>query len=275
MPTPSLRHKLDGDARAWVGALQIVDQLLQILDRVYVVMRRRRDKPHAGGGMPRARNGFRDLVAGKLASLARLGTLRHLDLELIRVGKVVGGDTKSTRCNLLDGRAHGSRHWACSTALRVLATLTSVGLAAQTVHGDGQGRVRLHGDGAVRHGTREEASNNLGPGLDLVDGDGGAFFESKFEHAAEGAVLDLLILGHGVCLVGFVVLGSDCILDVGDADGVVDVSLAAITPMVLARLGKTRDRDGCRGMGSHSRGSAKHPGRSARMSYLECGWQYP
>jgi deoxycytidylate deaminase len=30
----SLRDELDGDAGAWVGALQIVDQLLEILDRV-------------------------------------------------------------------------------------------------------------------------------------------------------------------------------------------------------------------------------------------------
>src|SRR3712207_7216685 len=45
-------------------------------------------------------------------------------------------------------------------ALRVLAALTGVGLAAQLVHGDGEGLVRLLGDGAVRHGDRKSTRLN-------------------------------------------------------------------------------------------------------------------
>ena len=42
-----LGHQLDRDARGRVGAAQVVDQLLEVLDRVDVVVRRRRDQAHA------------------------------------------------------------------------------------------------------------------------------------------------------------------------------------------------------------------------------------
>src|ERR1017187_1027564 len=66
--------------------LQIVDELRQILDGVDVVVRRRRDRAHAGDGAARPRDGISDLVAGQLAALAGLGTLRHLDLDLVGEG---------------------------------------------------------------------------------------------------------------------------------------------------------------------------------------------
>ena len=42
------RDQLHGDARLRVDVLQVVDQLGEVFDRVDVVMRRRRDQPHAG-----------------------------------------------------------------------------------------------------------------------------------------------------------------------------------------------------------------------------------
>ena len=43
-----LGHQLDADPRVPVGVLQVVDQLRQVLDRVDVVVRRRRDQADAG-----------------------------------------------------------------------------------------------------------------------------------------------------------------------------------------------------------------------------------
>jgi len=43
-----LAHELDVDASPVVGALEVVDQLGQVLDRIDVVMRRRRDQADAG-----------------------------------------------------------------------------------------------------------------------------------------------------------------------------------------------------------------------------------
>ena len=43
-----LGDELDRDLRARVGAAQVVDQLLEVLDRVDVVVGRRRDQPDAG-----------------------------------------------------------------------------------------------------------------------------------------------------------------------------------------------------------------------------------
>ncbi|TFA98676.1 hypothetical protein CCMA1212_009587 [Trichoderma ghanense] len=236
-----LRHKLDRHARARARALEVVNQLLEILNGVDVVVRRGRDETDAGSRVSSASNGLGDLVARQLATLARLGALGHLDLELIRVGKVGRRDTESTRGDLLDSRAHGIAVGKSLGSLGILTTFTGVGLAAQSVHGDGERRVRLHGDGAVRHGTGAEASDDVGPWLDLVNGHRLALIKLEVKQATQRARLDLLVLASGVGLVRLVVLGANCILQVSNGSRVVDVSLAAVAPVVFARLGESLD----------------------------------
>ncbi len=46
-----------------------------------------------------------DLVAGQLAAFAGLCALRHLDLQLVGVDQVVGGDAEAAAGDLLDGAA--------------------------------------------------------------------------------------------------------------------------------------------------------------------------
>ena len=76
-----LGDQLDVNARARIGVLQIVDQLLDVFDGVDVVVRRRADQADARRGVARPRDPRIHLVAGQLAALAGLGALRHLDLQ--------------------------------------------------------------------------------------------------------------------------------------------------------------------------------------------------
>jgi hypothetical protein len=85
-----------------------------------------------------------DLVTGQLTTLTGLGTLSHLDLELVGVGEVGGRNTEATGGDLLDGGAHSVTVLHRVTTLGILTTLTSVGFATKSVHGHGNGRVRLH-----------------------------------------------------------------------------------------------------------------------------------
>src|SRR5699024_10742246 len=87
-----LGDELDVHPGRRVGVLQVVDQLGDVLDGVDVVVRRWRDQSHAGGGVPGAGHPGVHLAAGELAALSGLGTLRHLDLDVVRVGEVVRGD---------------------------------------------------------------------------------------------------------------------------------------------------------------------------------------
>ena len=97
--------QLHGDARLRIDVFQIVDQLRQILDRVDIVVRRRRNQAHAGNRVPHARDRLVHFVAGQLAAFAGLGALRHLDLQLVGVDQVIGGHAKARRGHLLDGAA--------------------------------------------------------------------------------------------------------------------------------------------------------------------------
>ena len=80
-----LGDQLDRDARGRVGRLEVVDELRQVLDGVDVVVRRRADEADAGGAVAGASDVALDLRARQLAALARLGALRDLDLQLVRV----------------------------------------------------------------------------------------------------------------------------------------------------------------------------------------------
>src|SRR5713101_9027462 len=83
-----LGYQLDADAGMMVRVFEIMDQLRQILNRVDIVVRRRRNQSHSWRRITDAGNPRIDLVAGKLAAFARLGALGHLDLQLLGVDQI-------------------------------------------------------------------------------------------------------------------------------------------------------------------------------------------
>ena len=91
-----------GDARLRVGVFEVGDQLLQVLDGVDVVVRRRGDEPDAGRCLPALRDIADHLVARQLAPLPGLRALRHLDLQLVGVREVDGGHAEAAGGDLLD-----------------------------------------------------------------------------------------------------------------------------------------------------------------------------
>ena len=140
--------QLDRDLAVRIDVLEVVDQLRQILDRIDVVMRRRRDQADAGRRMPHARDDGVDLVAGQLSAFAGLGALRHLDLHHVGVDEIFRGDAEAPRGDLLDRRAHRIAVRQRLEAIAFLAAFAGVGLAADPVHRDRQRGVRLARDRA-------------------------------------------------------------------------------------------------------------------------------
>ena len=207
-----LGDQLDTDARALVGVLQVVDQLRQVLDRIDVVVRRRRDQADSRHRVAQAADVLAHLAARQLAALARLGALRHLDLQLVGRDQVLGRDAEAARRDLLDLRAQRvarlervvdddvaladdvaevralgdvlAAHLG-AIARRVLAALAGVRLAADPVHRHGERRVRLGGDRAERHRAGGEALDDLGRGLDLVDRNRLGRIDDELEQAAQ------------------------------------------------------------------------------------------
>ena len=95
-------NQFHADRRQRIRVLQVVNQLREVFDRVDVVMRRRRDQPDSGNREAESRDVFRNFVAGQLAAFAGLGTLCHLDLQLVGVDEVLGGHTEAGGGDLLD-----------------------------------------------------------------------------------------------------------------------------------------------------------------------------
>ena len=138
-----------------------MDQLLEILDRVNIVVGRRADQPHTGCRVADPGDNLVHFVAGELASFTRLGSLGDLDLELIGIGQIPHGDTEATRGHLFDGRALGISTRERYKTLRVFTALAGVGFSADAVHGQSQGFVSFRGDRAETHGPGAEALDDL------------------------------------------------------------------------------------------------------------------
>ncbi len=157
VPTPTSETSLTLMRACGVGVLQIVDQLGQVLDRVNIVMRRRRDQPDAGGRVAYFGNPGIDFLAGQLPALAGFGALGHLDLQLAGVDQVIAGDAEAGRGHLFDRAvariAVGVQH----VARRVLAAFAGVAAPANAVHRNRQGLVGLFADRTVGHGAGFEA----------------------------------------------------------------------------------------------------------------------
>ena len=111
--------------------------------------------------MSQASNSFIHLVAWKLTAFARFGSLRHLDLQLIRVHQVVCRDAKPCRGNLLDRAAPKVAVFIPRKTRFVLATFASVRLSSNPIHRNGQCLVRFLADGTERHSSCGESLHNI------------------------------------------------------------------------------------------------------------------
>ena len=152
-PDPGLAHQLGVHARMGIRALQVEDELLEVFDRIDVVVRWRRDQPDAGRRMARPRHPRIHLRRRQLAALPRLRALRELDLDVVGLGEVQARHAESTGRDLLDRAAA----LGVQQPVDVLAALARVRLAAEAVHRDGERLVRLLRDRAVAHRTGREA----------------------------------------------------------------------------------------------------------------------
>ena len=155
-PDTHRADQLDVDTGVGVGVLQIVDQLGEILDRVDVMVRGRRDQAHPGGGMPGLGDVRIDLVARELTPFTGFGALRHLDLDVGGIDQVVAGHPEPTGCDLFDGAAP----LGIVETVDVLTALTTVGATAEVVHGDRHGFVGFGRDRSVTHRTGVEAGDD-------------------------------------------------------------------------------------------------------------------
>ena len=75
-----------------------MDELSQILDRIDVVVWRRRDQAHARHRETQPKAMYSEtLPTGQLATFAGLGALRDLDLDLVGRNQVRGGNAEAAR----------------------------------------------------------------------------------------------------------------------------------------------------------------------------------
>ncbi len=142
-PDARFRHQLHAHARVGVDLLQIVDELRQILDRIDVVVRRRRDQWNARYRVAQTGDQRRDLVGGELSPFAGLRALRDLDLELVRPHQIVRRDPEPPRRHLLDAIIGAVAVLERGVRIGVFAALARVRARAHPVHADSERAVRL------------------------------------------------------------------------------------------------------------------------------------
>src|SRR5688572_29335616 len=147
-----------------------------------------------------------DLVARQLAAFARLGALRDLDLQLVRVDQVIGGDAEAAGRDLLDRATARVTVRVSDVALVALAAFTGVAATTDAVHGDRQVFVRLGADGAEAHGAGGEALDDLGGRLDLVERHALAVGRKLPDAAQRDRAARLLVDELGVFLVALHVI---------------------------------------------------------------------
>ena len=97
--------QFDADRGLGVSALEVVNQLCKILNRVDVVVRRWRYQPDPRHRMTQKADVLRDFVARQLPAFTWFCALRHLDLDLVGIDQVLIGDAKATGGDLFYRRA--------------------------------------------------------------------------------------------------------------------------------------------------------------------------
>ena len=216
-----------------------MDQLREILDRVDIMMRRRRDKTYTRSTVTCLCDPRINLSSRELSTFTRLRALCHLDLDLSCVNEVIGGNTETSGSDLLD-RTH--LRIAVSHSLvsfRILTTFTGVGLTAKAVHRDRQCFVSFLTDGTVGHSTCLKALNDILNRLDFVDGDR-LLRRNEFQKTSDGAESFIFFVqAAAVFLKEVIVTFSDCILQLVDGLRIKHMVLAVFSPLVYTTGGQT------------------------------------
>ena len=240
---------------------QIVNQLRQIFNRINIVMGGRGNQAHTWHAVAQFTDVLRDFATRQLPALSRLGTLRHLDLDLICRIQILGRHTKSSGGDLFDfgaqrvpvfkGHVHfnlrltndtlqaltgldGDALELLAVASRILAALTGVAFASNAVHGHGQGCMSLRGDGPERHRTCGETFDDFTGWLHAIDGDGFAWIELELKKTTQGHVTPVLVVDDlCVLFVGVEIVGAGAVLQLGNRIGRPHVVLASGAPCVL------------------------------------------
>ena len=125
-------------------------------------MRRRGNQAHARRGVTGLRDPRVHLSARQMAALTGLRALGHLDLQLFGADQIPGGYAETSRSHLLDGGTAVQAVRPDFQTLQAFTALTGVGLAMQSIHGNGQTFMGLLGNRSVGHGS------GLKPGHDGI-----------------------------------------------------------------------------------------------------------
>ena len=235
---PHFRHQFDTDAGIRVGIFQIVNQLFEILDGVDVVMGRRADQTDAGCGVTDTSNIFIDLTTRQFTPLTRFCPLRNLDLDLVGIGQIKNGHSKSPRGNLFDRRSPGIPIGQRLEPHRILTPLAGVAFATESVHRNGEGLMGLGGDGTETHRTGAKTLDDFADRLHLIERNRiGRRLE--LNEAPQGVLgLCLVVEPLGKLPVGIATIGPRGNLQIGNHMGRPGVPLSFCPPMELARVGQ-------------------------------------
>ena len=155
------RNEFYADAGVFIGVFQIENKLGQVLDRINIMMRRRRDQADTGRRIPGFCDPWIDLVSRKLSALARLSSLGDLYLKLLGVDQVMTRYAESPGCNLFYFADLVVAICQLFITLGILAALACIAPAADTIHGYRKRFVGLGADRAIGHRTRFESFDDL------------------------------------------------------------------------------------------------------------------
>ena len=261
-------HQFHRDAAVGIDRLQVIDELGQVLDRIDVVVRRRADQGGARNGVTHLADELGDLEAGQLATLAGLGALGDLDLDLAALVQVFGGDAEPARSDLLDRRVHVVAVRTGGVTLRILAALARDRAGADAVHGHVQHAVRLRAQRAQGHAGGQEALPDIRDGFHLIDRDCGQTLAPVQQIARR--IVGLGPDGVGILLEALVVAAVAGVLQQVDRLGVVGVGFLACPDAEEAADGRRGDglgpgrRMATQGLGLQTgQADAGNPRRSA------------
>ena len=229
-----LRHQLDGNPGLLVGIFQIIYELGQVLDGIYVMMGRRRYKADPRGGMPCLCHPRIHLLARQLSALAGLGALCHLDLDFPGADQIPAGDPEPPRSNLFDGGTLIVLPLARRQTFQALAALARVGFAVNPVHGNRQALMGLLGNGAIGHGARLKAGHDGIHALHLVQGDSSVLRELKVHQGAQMIGLVIPVNLSRILLKCIITSCPGSFLQQMDGKGIIQVFLLARTRLMAS-----------------------------------------
>lgn len=169
-----LRKKIERNIGWRIEVFKVVDEMRKILNRVDVMVRRRRNEEKKRSGVEGIGDGRIEIVKRKMEELEGIWEMRKIDMDKIGIEEILSSKKEKERGKMIDWRELRVRSEIRKRVekIRIIEEIEGVRIEENGVNREGKSGMRIYGDREEGNGEGWEKIEDISWRIKIIDGKG-------------------------------------------------------------------------------------------------------